>query len=829
MSKDKVAHFEIDASIVFQLGEDLITDVVQAMVELVKNSYDADADFAKVEVNTGATVQDAASFFPKATGYISIEDNGTGMDEEAIEKGWLTISKSPKRRMKADGKTTGRGRTPLGDKGLGRLGAQRLGYNVEIFTQPKGSLFLHHVGWSWRDFQNESTLSRVKLRWEILDATRKRGTKILISDIREPSRWQGDAYGTVATQLSQVISPYKKFQDFEVFAKIDGKEIELAEISQRVRNTAQVRYKIAFNEDTFKIDGKARLDLLRPKSKDDMAAFETLVLADEGARFFSFLERQKEAESIRLRRSTSSGWFVEFSSTRKFTDFDKLERPAFEKGLAATPVSPGPFMAEIDAFDLSPASASQSTFDTTSEYRQHIKTLSGVRIYRDGFGIRVDRDWLGLGKQWTTASSYYGLKPDNTLGYVALTALNNASLVETTDREGFKDTPAHRNFLKLFGWFVEFAHSCQEFLRRNWTTFKKENEKEVAGIESAASAEDVTELVATGIRRVASYRKPVQKLQSTLESVAAETERVLDGIEHSAGDAGLAQKCAKAKDGLMSKLEDTQEAVKQLANEIEGATKLLDLTKVLGGQIGSLREQLEMGVEAMSLGLTAEVLSHEIANIADQLTLRTADIGTYLKRNLISDSRIHGFIEYVATTTNGLRRQLSHLSPSLKYVRTRRHELSIRELCSELSEYHLERWKGVAIRIVVDEQRPMTVKIHRGKLIQVLDNLILNSDYWLREDIVAQRIESGTITLRIASPYLVISDNGQGIDETVEGSLFEPFVTRKKEGRGLGLYVVQQLLNAEGCTIRVRPRRNSFGRLYQFEINMAECLVEGDT
>ena len=44
--------FDINAAVVFRLGEELITDVVQALVELVKNSYDADATWVNVTIDT---------------------------------------------------------------------------------------------------------------------------------------------------------------------------------------------------------------------------------------------------------------------------------------------------------------------------------------------------------------------------------------------------------------------------------------------------------------------------------------------------------------------------------------------------------------------------------------------------------------------------------------------------------------------------------------------------------------------------------------------------------------------------------------------------------
>jgi DNA mismatch repair ATPase MutL len=74
-------HFSIDASVVFQLGENLITDYTQAILELVKNSYDADATFCRVSIDT-------ATKTPFGQGSIVVEDDGTGMDSHAIERGW---------------------------------------------------------------------------------------------------------------------------------------------------------------------------------------------------------------------------------------------------------------------------------------------------------------------------------------------------------------------------------------------------------------------------------------------------------------------------------------------------------------------------------------------------------------------------------------------------------------------------------------------------------------------------------------------------------------------------------------------------------------------
>ena len=132
--------FEIDASVVFQLGESLITDAVQALMELVKNSDHADASYCKLSVSTTPDNEPVSSF-KGAKGTITVEDDGIGMDLDSIRTGWLTISNSGKRALKRRAGTTTKGRTPLGDKGLGRLGTQRLGSNLEMITVTAGSVF----------------------------------------------------------------------------------------------------------------------------------------------------------------------------------------------------------------------------------------------------------------------------------------------------------------------------------------------------------------------------------------------------------------------------------------------------------------------------------------------------------------------------------------------------------------------------------------------------------------------------------------------------------------------------------------------------------------
>lgn len=99
-TSESAFRLRIDAHALVQLGEQLITDDEQALLELAKNSYDADAEYAKIRVITDYIPNANDPAPADAIGLIEIEDNGFGMDEKELRDGWLMISVSLKRDQK---------------------------------------------------------------------------------------------------------------------------------------------------------------------------------------------------------------------------------------------------------------------------------------------------------------------------------------------------------------------------------------------------------------------------------------------------------------------------------------------------------------------------------------------------------------------------------------------------------------------------------------------------------------------------------------------------------------------------------------------------------
>ncbi len=158
-----------------------------------------------------------------------------------------------------------------------------------------------------------------------------------------------------------------------------------------------------------------------------------------------------------------------------------------------------------------------------------------------------------------------------------------------------------------------------------------------------------------------------------------------------------------------------------------------DRNRVLHEEILQMRAQIEDGIETMGLGLTAEALSHEMFHIADGLASRTDDFARRFAGGTMGEPEMRRYIEYIRGSVGALRKELAHFSPSLQYVRDRRETIDMRSFAEEIAQYYGEHWRDRDTSVIVrgDSISRFLVTASRGKLTQVLDNLLLNSGYWI--------------------------------------------------------------------------------------------------
>lgn len=832
------SHFDISAAVVRQLGDELVSDEVTALVELVKNAYDADADFAHVVVETGATPTNSDF---GGVGYISIDDNGMGMDREDIRRGWLMISLSGKREMKAANRTTPRGRTPLGDKGLGRLSTQKLGSQIEMDTVRDGSGETLHVALNWSAFTEDKALSSVPVRVEEATNRRRKGTRLLITGLRDPNVWHGESVERLSNDLAQIISPFEKARSFLVTLTVNGRQIDLGRISERVRRAAVGRFTIDFEDGTLSLSGKVRLAKLRGNQREDeLEFFEKAVVASQGRDFLNYL--MMKAPPVAIRASKDPAYFIEFDQKIALAALGSADRvstgsePDQESGtpgpanaqVAHSPFAdPGPFHAEIDEFLLrrDESGLQLSGLSAASEIQAAVRRHAGIKVFRDGFAVKPyginGEDWLRLGAQQTSASSWYGLRPHNVLGFVEVSEAKNPALKDKTDREGFVSNPYSSNFRRLMTQAVSTIGTFYEWIRRSYNEYRAERMSSGEAFQGAERTIATARQVASTLRSYSERSKIIDKSAAELQFRVGElTDRIAaEPLLSSSNERRVADLLEAAK----RTLDESRSIFKALADNSGDAEKLVGVVASLAPRLEVVTTQLDDFAELAGLGLIAEALAHEVQNQTDRLA---AGARRAAARKQPEGADLAAYAREVLATASALRRQIAHLGPSLRSQRDRLETSLASELAAAVKEYFDERWRDTRIMALVNVLADFAVTTNRGRLIQVLDNLVLNAEYWLKDKGPAVTGDLPIVRLEVSRPFLRISDNGPGVDASVEANLFEPFITLKPRGtgRGLGLFISKQILESMGCSITLLHERNAAGRRYVFELDLSGII-----
>lgn len=231
------SYFEPTGRLIMSIGRDLIKDLPAALVELVKNSYDADSSYVKISY-----IKDKKEL------KIIVEDDGHGMTKDAVLNTWMVPSTDYKLKNK---KSPG-GRVYQGRKGIGRYAVSLLGNKLELITVKDG--IETSAYFDWNEFNSDKKLSEIPITIKVHETTENSGTKLVI--INENNNQLVDEISEIDSQkvekeLSKLLSNVKKFKiivDYKNFYS-DDKKNKYKEISQLEFNDAW-HYKLSGKVDS---------------------------------------------------------------------------------------------------------------------------------------------------------------------------------------------------------------------------------------------------------------------------------------------------------------------------------------------------------------------------------------------------------------------------------------------------------------------------------------------------------------------------------------------------------------------------------------------------
>lgn len=757
--------FTVSARTARLIGQENFANAEGAIIELVKNSYDADASVCVIVIDP---VNDS----------IYILDNGHGMTDEVIRKQWMTIGTDDK---KINFKTASRVKT--GAKGIGRFALDRLGERSVMITKTIDSdNLIWEVDWNQFD-NNGAVISDIKATLQVHDKSLSdslleiqnnagiqedlpslwadgNGTLITISKLKD--QWDDSSIQSLNANLEILVPPLETniFQVY-VFSTLDlgkyGKVIPTScddydyKVTAKVNENQTVRISVYRNE--LNVGDLKRLGFFEHSKLNQphysLEAFEngsfeietTLENLIEG---FKEVDKNKNLEKI--------GPF-------SFSYFFMKRGGGQDKGEG---INKYPYKAV--------------NYSSRSNW---LDKFGGIKIFRDNFRVRPygetkssSFDWLDLGKRAlsnpTVTRPGYRVRPQQVYGIVNISRIGNINFDDKSSREGLQENDTFSVFKEILKSIIEiFENDRNQIMITLKKIFDEKNKKRKAQEE----ADQIIKNSSAGKSSEGDEKAEKDTLISAIEAYKEDIEELQDEqkILRVLASAGLivtsfAHEFKNHTDSILPRTDELKEVLLKVI-DVEKLKQLPDFFDpyVMLSDMRSQDERLKSW------------LDFSISSVRkDKRTRRTINMVTYIE---------------------GLEKMWTPL-------------LSRRNIKLTISK-----WKFTEVNF----------KGHEIDLDGIFNNLITNSvDAYKRQDSGDIReidLSFSLDPLNSNGISVVYQDKGPGLlSEIIDhNKIFQPFFTTKRDektgekiGTGLGMWIVKSTVDEYNGDIEILEARPHF-------------------
>lgn len=207
------------------------------------------------------------------------------------------------------------------------------------------------------------------------------------------------------------------------------------------------------------------------------------------------------------------------------------------------------------------------------------------------------------------------------------------------------------------------------------------------------------------------------------------------------------------------------------------------------------RGEIDRLISLAGIGMAAEALTHELKGMLAAADESTTHAVTTIAAEKGDAHMAVAYLEELRDQLETVRHQVGLIAPFYYSSRRKITMQALEKAVDDVQRLFSGKISkaGIEVKVLVEGKDRPRAKMNRGHLLQVLWNLFDNALYWL----TSLPVEEPTILLKISTngrPVIVFADNGPGVAPEDEDFVFEPFFTRKPEGRGLGLYIVRDIL-----------------------------------
>jgi signal transduction histidine kinase len=776
--------FSVSARTARLIGRENVANAESALIELVKNCYDADSKIVIILID-------------KINNQILIIDSGEGMTNKIITEQWMTIGTDDK----LNNAITTTGRIKSGAKGIGRFALDRLGDSCTMITFSKLNGFKWDVHWS--DFEQKVEGRNVNINEVYAN----------LNPIRNSSYFR---------ELLSNIS------NKEVLMKLEQIKKEAKGKSSSLENgTALIINNLRDNwEDEHIAKVFQTLELLNPP--DGLSKIGIWLFSGENPEKYGLVDNEefrdydyKLVATYAKNENTNKDYSVKIHIHRNEFDFNLIDEKLFEYDeMKEFPFDKSTFKKEefqiertfnellkgfVDDKDvLKNIGDFEFTFyflkntisgdDNREKYHykeflgnrgKWIEKFGGIKLYRDDFRVRPygeigtqAYDWLMLGERFSQnpaglARRGSRVRPTQVAGAVKFSRIDSHYLEDTSNREGIQQSPTFDVFKNLILNIIRVM----------------EDDRSTIGF---------------------NLNKLFDQLNETEKNIA-DSEDIAD-----------------EKDDTNESQEETKKKNKTLKKGVKAIVKKLE----------DKEDELATSRAMASAGIMIASFSHEFHGIKNNLNARTLRLETFLKE-VIDDKKLQKTsaernpfteIDNFYKQDLKLKQWIEFAIGLTKKDRRKNKKVDLREYFDEffLSWKILLEERQIEFDFIADEAESnrFNTKISELDLDSIFNNLLTNSiEAFNRDGFVGNKKIKVKLTSDAENIYINYNDSGPGIIKGYKNvnDIFKPFETSKKDdkgndvGTGLGMWIIKSSVDSNKGKVILKKPENGFEIAFTFK------------
>jgi signal transduction histidine kinase len=766
-----VAKLKPRARLIRTIGDKLISGPEAAIIELVKNAYDADSPSVEIKIVPPKHLNGDFKQQIIEDGYITISDKGHGMTYDEILNVWL----EPATDVKVHRATSRAGdRQVLGAKGVGRFASARLGKLIEITSIAicNNELEESKLQLDWDMFESVRYLEDVDIDIQAINLpleSKETGVTIKVKHLKDI--WSEARLEELIHELRRLATPQEQSK-FTIALDLSAyvQSAEKTHYLEQVKN-AKKRKEIPYQEfSPYDLDGNEFLKLNNRTVQS---------ISDEEAEDHKYIRPFSLGEHCDYYVKGSFDGKGQFSGVLKILRGDKIPIPIeLEPPKMSLNQQPcGPIDIELKLYDLEADSIKRLFKEmglnynafSLKEARSFIAGNTGIGIYRNSFRIRPyghhDHDWLNLEKRRVQ-------NPSQRVGHGQIGGSLNVSdeatsnLIERSSREGLEQNGAFSRLKSLVTNLLLNVEAIRFGYREKAEISRASTKKDFKTAFEIASLDAISDIISS---RQAVSSEDKQAIQAVVNKTSDDMDKILKGMDKYL-------KLLESRVSLGNVIAQVLHEGRTYISPVKEANRFFE----------------QFGDDLKSFDEFGDYARNQLPN-----TLKNLQLGT-----------------------EGIHKLFNDIDPISGRKRAKPENFSLVEVIEKVERLTQTSRKDEEVFLEYEVPETLFCYGFAGDLQAALLNLFTNAIHWLGTTDSDNKAISITTEESGDMLSIFVSNNGPKIQPSHYERLFNPGFTLKTSGHGLGLVIAREAMRNSNGEVKFDSSKNDT----TFEISIPSAV-----